>query len=102
MAFPKNLNDLCIPSRFYFIFSFILLIAMILQNLGNTQSYNLGCFSCDVPNTILVFVFKFMYVLFWTWVLNLMCKDGHKTIAWLLVIFPILLLFVILGVMMIL
>jgi hypothetical protein len=75
---------------------------MVLQNLGNTQTYNLGCFSCDVPNTILVFVFKFMYVLFWTWMLNLMCKDGHKTIAWLLVIFPILLLFVILGIMMIL
>ena len=102
MAFPKNIKELCVPSRIYFGFSVILLIAMFLQNLGNTRSYNLGCFSCAVPNTILVFAFKLMYVLFWTWVLNLICKDGHKTIAWLLVIFPVLLLFVLLGVMMIL
>jgi hypothetical protein len=40
---------------------------------------------------------KVVYIMFWTWVLNLMCKDGHTGIAWFLVLLPFVLLFVILG-----
>jgi H+/Cl- antiporter ClcA len=72
-----------------------------IQNMGNSQIYCLGNFSCHVPSTIGVFVFKLVYVLFWTWILNLMCKDGHANIAWLLVLLPFILLFVILGTVMI-
>jgi len=101
MAFPKNLKELCTPSLIYFIISIISLIMVLLQNLGNTNSYTIGTFSCRVPNTILVFVVKLIYILFWTWVLNLICKDGHKEISWLLVLFPFILLFVIIGLIMI-
>ena len=100
MAIPKKISELCTPSRIYFWFSAILLVAMAIQNIGNTHMYHLGCYSCVVPHTILIFAFKLMYVLFWTWILNLICKDGYKNIAWLFVLFPILLLFVLLGVMM--
>lgn len=101
MSFPKNMRQLCTPSRVYFTFSFFLLIAMIIQNFGNSRNYHLGCYSCYTPNLIIVFVFKLVYILFWTWILNLICKDGHKNIAWFLVILPIILLFVILGVFLI-
>lgn len=100
MAFPKSLNELCRPSYIYFIISFIGLIMIAIQNIGNSQRYCLGNFSCNVPSTIAVFVFKLVYVLFWTWILNLMCKDGHSNIAWLLVLLPFVLLFVILGTVM--
>jgi len=100
MPFPKSLNQLCTPSYVYFIISTLALAFAAIQNLGNTQMYALGNFSCRVPSTIAVFLLKLVYILFWTWILNLMCKDGEDTIAWLLVLFPFVLLFVILGTIM--
>jgi hypothetical protein len=101
MGFPKKIKDLCTPSAFYFGISFFALLISVLQNFGNTNSYSLGSFSCRVPNTLFVFIFKIMYILFWTWILNLICKDGHKMISWLLVLFPFILFFVIIGLVMI-
>ena len=59
-----------------------------IQNMGNSRIFCLGNFSCRVPSTIAVFIFKLVYILFWTWILNLMCKDGHTNIAWFLVLLP--------------
>ena len=79
--------------------SMFFLIAAAIQNMGFSTKYHLGHYSCDVSSTLLIFTYKIMYVLFWTWILNLVCKDGQKTIAWLLVLFPILLMFVLLGIL---
>ena len=97
---PKSLKDLCTPSLIYFVISIISLAILLMQNLGNTNSYNVGSFSCRVPNTALIFIIKLIYVLFWTWILNLICKDGHTELSWLLVLFPFILLFVIMGLLM--
>ena len=97
--FPKKLKELCTPSLLYFVISIIGLVLVFLQNLGNTNSYHVGSFSCRVPNTTLVFIIKFIYILFWTYVLNLICKDGHTELSWLLVLLPWLLLFVIMGIL---
>ena len=99
--FPKTLKELCTPAMIYFVISIISLVMVLLQNLGNNQSYNVGSFSCRVPNTTLVFIVKLIYILFWTWVLNLICKDGHTSISWLLVLLPWILLFVMMGLLMI-
>jgi hypothetical protein len=95
--FPKTLKELCTPAFIYFIISIIALVLVLLQNLGNQNSYNVGSFSCRVPNTAAIFVIKLIYILFWTYVLNLICKDGHKTLSWLLVLLPWILLFVMMG-----
>jgi hypothetical protein len=100
-SFPTKLKALCSPAYVYFIFSIIFLVLMLLQNLSDTTSYTVGNFSCSVPSTILIFVAKFVYILFWTWILNLMCKDGHTEIAWLLVLIPFILFFIIIGVFLI-
>ena len=100
MAFPKSLNELCKPAYIYFIISVIGLVAMAIQNMGNNHLYCLGNFSCVVPSNIAIFAMKVVYVFFWTWILNLMCKDGHSGIAWLLVLLPFVLLFVIIGMIM--
>jgi hypothetical protein len=97
MAFPRRLGDLCSPAQFYFIISVIGVISMIAQNLGSENVFSLGYFSTIVPSTTLLFLLKFGYILFWTWVLNLICKDGQKGIAWLLVLVPFILMFVLLG-----
>ncbi len=100
MAFPKKLKELCTPAFLYFVLSMLALFINVFQNLGNSRRYNLGMLSARVPSTFLVFVVNFIYILFWTWVLNLMCKDGHKEIAWFLVLIPFILLFLIMGSMM--
>ena len=98
--FPKTLKDLCTPAMIYFVISIISLVMILFQNLGNSDSYCVGSFSCRVPNTTLVFIVQLIYVLFWTYVLNLICKDGHTTLSWLLVLLPWILLFVMIGILM--
>jgi hypothetical protein len=98
--FPTTLKELCTPAALYFIISMIALIMVLFQNLNNSNSYNVGNFSCRVPNTAVVFMIKFMYIVFWTYILNLICKDGHVGISWLLVLLPWILLFVIIGMLM--
>jgi len=98
--FPRTLKDLCTPAALYFIISIIGLVIVMVQNLGNSNSYNVGNFSCRVPNTALIFIIKFFYIIFWTYILNLICKDGHIGISWLLVLLPWILLFVIMGLLM--
>jgi len=100
MAFPKKLKELCTPAFLYFVLSMLGVLVSVVQNLGNSRRYNLGMLSARVPSTFLVFVVKIIYILFWTWVLNLMCKDGHKEIAWFLVLIPFILLFLLQGSMM--
>jgi H+/Cl- antiporter ClcA len=97
MAFPTKLSQLCTPAYVYFIISFLAIVISAIQNMGNNKIYTLGTFSCNVPSCLAVFIVKIVYILFWTWILNLICKDGHKGIAWLLVLFPFILLFVIIA-----
>ena len=96
-AFPKftTTKNLCTPAFIYFAVSILGLILIIFNNLGNKNIYNLGTFSAIVPNTTLVFVIKLIYILFWTWILNLICRDGHSGVAWFLVLFPFVLIFLI-------
>lgn len=99
-AFPKRLKDLCLPARVYFIVSIVALIIMLFQNLGNSRVYRLGIFTKKVSSTVLIFLMKLIYILFWTYVLNLICKDGHSSLSWFLVLLPFVLFFVLLALMM--
>ena len=96
MAFPTKLKQLCTPSYVYFIISFIGLILSAIQNMGNNRRYALGTFSCPVSSCLFIFAIKIVVILFWTWVLNLMCKDGHAEVAWFLVLLPFVIFFLIL------
>ena len=96
-AFPTltNTRTLCSPAFIYFAVSILGLLIVIFNNLGNKNIYNLGTFSANVPSTALIFIIKFIYILFWTWILNLICRDGHSGVAWILVLFPFIILFLI-------
>lgn len=101
MVFPKSIKELCSPAALYFIISMLALVIVLFQNLGNSNSYTVGSFSCRVPSTILIFIIKLIYILFWTWILNLICKDGHTAISWILVLLPWITLLVLIGMIMI-
>ncbi len=102
MLVPASIRGLCMPSKIYLLISIVGILMILLQNLGSSETqYDLGCFSCDVPSKVIMFIVKIFYVLFWTWVLNLICKDGHSGVSWLLVLLPFILMFVLIGVIMI-
>ena len=97
-----GLRDLCSPAIFYLAISMITILMMFYQNYTNTDVYCLGVFSCKPTVSIyVIFIIMLVVVLFWTWILNLICKDGHTGVSWLLVLLPFILLFVLIGMLMI-
>ena len=85
-----GLTNLCLPSKIYLGLSLLLLIVMIFQNMGNNEVLCLGEYSCSTSSKVLIFVVQVVYVLFWTWILNLICRAGATTLSWILVLLPIL------------
>jgi hypothetical protein len=100
MAFPKSIKELCTPAFIYFAISMVGIILSAFQNIGDDKVYRVGSYSADVPSNFLIFAVKIIYILFWTWILNLICKDGHREIAWFLVLVPFILIFVVIGLIM--
>jgi hypothetical protein len=94
------LRSMCTPATVYFVVSIISILAMVFQNMGNPDKLCVGSYACNIGNNAVVFAVEFLYVLFWTWMLDLICKSGHKNIAWFLVLLPFLLMFVGLGILM--
>ena len=95
-----GLRNLCTPSYVYLVISSIAMVVMIYQNMGNMNTYCLGSYSCNVTSTTLIFVIKAVYILFWTWVLNLMCKSNATGIAWFVLLLPLIVMFILIGAMM--
>ena len=93
-------NELCTPARVYFGISLIFILLTFAQNYGNANMYCLGSVSCDVSSMYVIFLIKVIYVLFWTWVLNLICKSGATPVAWFLVLIPFVMMFLMLAIMM--
>ena len=101
MNLQKTVKGLCKPSYIYFVISMIALVLMGIQNLGNNHTYACGMYQCSVDNTLSVFIGKLIYVLFWTWLLNVFCKAGYEKLSWFLVLLPIVLMFVMIATLLI-
>jgi hypothetical protein len=92
--FVKTIEKLCTPALIYFALSLGSIIVMALQNVGHINQYCMGKWSCTVPSVLAVFMLKLLYVAFWTWVLNALCRAGYKTLSWVLLLLPFIFLFV--------
>lgn len=84
---------LCAPALTYLVISLIALAVSGLQNARNTNAYAVGHLSYPVQSTAYVFILKMIWFLFWTWLLNVLCSKGYKTVAWVLVAIPFLVFF---------
>ena len=84
---------LCQPAHTFLVISLIALLIMYFQNVGNVNMYCLGTYSCGVYSTYLVFLVKLFYIIFWTWLLNIICEEASPMWSWFLVIFPFFLMF---------
>jgi hypothetical protein len=95
-----GLRDLCTPAHVYLVISMIAIIIIFFQNIANFDKYCIGTFTCNVSNVNVLFVIKILYVLFWTWILNLICNAGAPKLAWFLVLLPYIILFVMISLFM--
>ena len=88
-----GLRNLCTPAYIYLVISLISLFIILIQNQYNSTTYCMGNYSCKVSSITLVFVVKIIYILIWTWILNLICIAGAPIISWALLIIPFVLMF---------
>jgi hypothetical protein len=94
-----GLRNLCTPAYVYLVISAITILVIGLQNLGNKNVYCLGSYACNTSNMLTIFILKVIYVLFWTWMLNILCKSGFETVSWILVLLPYILMFILIAFM---
>jgi hypothetical protein len=75
MKLGKTLSGLCTPA---FIYLAISLFAILVALFNGTK--------------IIMVLGKTAFVVFWTFLLNLLCKNGYKSFSWFLVLLPYVLL----------
>ena len=99
MKFPKTFADYCTPAKVYLGISLVSVIVVIIQNLLNPNHNELciGVHKCTMSHKVVVLVFKIIYMLFWAWLLNFLCKKGLTKLAWFILVIPFLLIAVLLG-----
>jgi hypothetical protein len=69
------------------------MIAIQNSLMGSIDIYCIGNFTCNI-SPIIMFSVKIIYVLFWTWILNIICKYVGDYVSWILVLIPYILLFI--------
>ena len=92
----KIYKKLCNPAKFYFVISVLSYILILLQNIGNYGRFTLGNYSCRHSNQPMFLFFQAFYIVFWTWLLNIICKVNTSS-SWIIVLFPFLLFFIVIG-----
>ena len=70
-----GLSKYCTPAKLYLALLVVSVIFLFFQNAK-----------------ILTIVFKIVFGLVWGWLLNFLCKKGYKTLSWVLVLLPFVLL----------
>lgn len=91
---PKQIKKLCIPSFAYLVLSTVAFLSLLAQNLRDSRRFCMGKLSCHVPHVSLVFLAKIIYIAFWTWAIDTLCKAGYMKTAWTLLFLPVILFFV--------
>ena len=89
-----GLKNICTPAYVYLIISAISLIVMAFQNVGHNNTYCIGSYNCNVSSVLMIFILKALYIVFWTWVLNVICRGGAPGLAWFFVLLPFILMFI--------
>jgi hypothetical protein len=96
-----DLTNMCTPATIYFVLSLIGLIIVGLNNLDNNDKVCIGDYNCYVGNNTTVFILNAIYILFWTFILDLMCKGGYSSLSWFVLLLPFIILFIAFAVLMV-
>jgi hypothetical protein len=87
---------MCTPATVYLVVAILFTITAMVQNAGNTNKMCIGRVECNVKSTPALFIIEILWIVFWTWVLNSLCKNGHSSVAWFLVLLPFIVIFIML------
>ena len=94
-----DFKKLCTPAMLYFVLSAVSFLGMLMQNCTDSSKYKVGTMEVESPcHNAAFFVVKALYIMFWTFGLNWLCKKGFKTVSWALVLLPFLGMFLAIGV----
>jgi hypothetical protein len=85
-----GLKNLCQPALLYLVLNLVGMFMFYIQFVGG-----------NIMKDNMSFVIQFIYILFWTWILNIVCSLGFEMIAWGLFLFSFGLLYAMLGYQMI-
>jgi hypothetical protein len=92
----KFYGGLCKPAQFYLVISLFGLLFMLIQNVGAKDRFTLGMYSAPHSNPMMLILVNVLYIAVWTWMLNVLCRINTK-ISWVIVLFPFVLFFIGLG-----
>ena len=87
---------MCTPATVYLVVAILFTITAMVQNAGNTNKMCIGRVECNVKSTPALFIIEILWIVFWTWVLNSLCKNGHSSVAWFLDLLPFIVIFIML------
>ena len=79
MAYKFQLRKLCTPALIHFVVSFILLVSLVF--FSKDEANSVICVNntkCNVGNKGVFFAVEGILILFWTFILDLLCKSGYK------------------------
>ena len=94
----KLFNSLCTPAQLYLGISVLAVLTQCYQNVGNPNMFACGLMKASTPiNNIFYIAFEVLYVLGWTYLLNILCKKGYNQLSWLLVLLPFIAMFILIG-----
>jgi hypothetical protein len=97
MTSLKYFNALCTPAQLYLGLSLLSILSMCFQN-TDPNIYACGLWSAKTPiNNLVYFAFKLLYIVGWTYLLNIFCKKGYNKLSWLLVLLPLVAMFLLIG-----
>lgn len=87
--------SLCPAAKIYLTISVIAMIVMSLNVFGTNHVFCIGSSTCESPiNSVSLYLLKILYVVFWTWVLNVICRKVSMGLALAIALVPFLLFFV--------
>jgi len=93
--FRNPTKSLCGPSLFYLVISTIALLSIIAQNMGHKSHEHMIIANSTIrtPSKLLLLTVHIIGIMLWCWILNLMCRANHSDIAWIIVLFPYIIIF---------
>lgn len=101
MKIVSEIRKFCTPARLYVYVSVFVTALLLLQNIGSCGVFKAGSMECAAPSIIAIFIGQGLYIAFWTLVLQGLCKTGYESLSWFVFLFPLIMFFVLMGVMMI-
>ena len=86
---PFRKRLICEPAMLYLLVAMMGLMVIGFQNLSrNDGSFCMGKYECDAVSKTTAFILQLFYILFWTWILNTLCKYGYRNVSWVIVLLP--------------